>query len=208
MTVDERKSVLECWVNSAHRLTIMAQIGGDCLTNVCSMARHAGALDAGAILCLPDLFFRPTTVRQLVDYLQVVSQSAPRTPLFYYHIPSFTGVNLDMEEFLKLGRKEISTLAGIKYTHTDLEHAVRCLNVDSESCNVFLGADQILAGACIYGFDSAIATTLNIFPSLLQDIMESMVGNMESGDITIARQCQELLNNRIRDITNFGNISF
>jgi N-acetylneuraminate lyase len=56
-------------------------------------AQHAEGLGADGIMCLHDLFFRPAGVDQLVDYLALVSAAAPNTPLFYYHLPGFTGVN-------------------------------------------------------------------------------------------------------------------
>lgn len=56
-------------------------------------AQHAENLGVSSILCLPDLFFNPKTVDDLIHYLKFVSHAAPNTPLFYYHIPSFTGVN-------------------------------------------------------------------------------------------------------------------
>jgi N-acetylneuraminate lyase len=39
------------------------------------------------------LFNKPQTVDELVWYLTYVAQAAPKTPLLYYHIPSYTGVN-------------------------------------------------------------------------------------------------------------------
>jgi len=46
-----------------------------------------------SILCLPELYFKPTTPKQLIEYLGIVSEAAPKTPLLYYHIPMMTNVN-------------------------------------------------------------------------------------------------------------------
>jgi len=46
-----------------------------------------------SILCLPELYFKPTTPKQLIEYLEIVSEAAPKTPLLYYHIPMMTNVN-------------------------------------------------------------------------------------------------------------------
>ena len=51
---------------------------------------------------------------------------------------------VDMGEFLELGALTLPTLAGIKYTHTDLEQGTRCLHVKNGLFKVFLGADQVL----------------------------------------------------------------
>lgn len=95
MTTEERKAVLNAWMKASqpYGLTVMAQVGGTNMSDVKSLARHAEAMKASAILCLADLFFRPSSVDDLLKYLNIVSQAAPNTPLLYYHIPSFTGIN-------------------------------------------------------------------------------------------------------------------
>jgi N-acetylneuraminate lyase len=55
-------------------------------------AAHAESLGVDGLLCLPELFNKPATVDQLVQYLKYVGQAAPKTALLYYHIPSYTGV--------------------------------------------------------------------------------------------------------------------
>jgi N-acetylneuraminate lyase len=56
-------------------------------------AAHAESLGSDGLLCLPELFNKPHTVDELVKYLKYVGHAAPKTPLLYYHIPSYTGVN-------------------------------------------------------------------------------------------------------------------
>lgn len=55
--------------------------------------KHAEKVGADALLCLPDLFFKPKSEDELIEYLELVGHSAPNTSLFYYHIPSFTQLN-------------------------------------------------------------------------------------------------------------------
>lgn len=61
--------------------------------NIYFKAKHAENIKADSILCLPELYFSPSTSDQLKDYLKLVSSAAPNTPLLYYHIPSLTNVN-------------------------------------------------------------------------------------------------------------------
>ena len=95
MTTDERIQVLNCWIKACGRYntTLMVQIGGTNMKDVKMLAKHAQDKNVDAILCLPDLFFRPKTVNDLIHYLKIVSASAPSTPLLYYHIPGFTGID-------------------------------------------------------------------------------------------------------------------
>lgn len=56
-------------------------------------AAHAQSIHSHAILCLPELYHKPRTVEELIEYLAEVGACAPTVPLFYYHSPDATGVN-------------------------------------------------------------------------------------------------------------------
>lgn len=71
----------------------MAQIGGT--SDVNELARHAEQIEVSAVLCLPDLFFRPSVEEELVEYLWNVAKYCPTRPLYYYHIPQFSGVRCE-----------------------------------------------------------------------------------------------------------------
>lgn len=95
MNVEERKSVTETWLRAAKitRQHVMVQIGGTNLPDVLELAQHAEANGADSLLCLPELYNKPTTNAQLINYLKIVGQAAPNTPLLLYHIPSYTHVD-------------------------------------------------------------------------------------------------------------------
>ncbi|XP_075217246.1 N-acetylneuraminate lyase-like [Lycorma delicatula] len=202
MTVEERKLVAEEWIKVAKiwNMIVMIQVGGTSLKEVQELAKHAENLNADAILCLPDLFFRPKSVKDLTHYLQFVSKAAPKTPLFYYHIPSFTGVTLDMAEFLRHGKDQIQTLAGIKFTHTNLQEGAECLTVNSEEFTVFLGNEVMLAGACVQGFDSCIVIALNLVPNIVMNLMECVQKN----DSKKAMEYQQKLTSVINRVQKNG----
>lgn len=92
--IDERKRNFEEWLTSCRKydMKCMVQIGGTGTSNVYDLAEHAEETKADAVLCLPDLFFKPTCEEDLVDYLKNVAEYCPTRPFFYYHIPSFTKV--------------------------------------------------------------------------------------------------------------------
>uniref|UniRef100_A0A0A9Z1Y6 N-acetylneuraminate lyase n=1 Tax=Lygus hesperus TaxID=30085 RepID=A0A0A9Z1Y6_LYGHE len=202
MSTAERKASAEAWKNAVKttKQSLMVMVGGAALTDVMDMAAHAEKIQADAILCLSDLFFRPQTVGQLVDYFCHVSKAAPNTPLLYYHIPSFTGINLDMEAFLIEGRKKIPSFAGIKFTHTDMELGSRAVRAAGDDLAVFLGADQIFSGAAVLGFDSSIATTLNIWPQMLGDIHKLILENK----LKEAKEVQDSLALKTANISKHG----
>lgn len=50
-------------------------------------------MKADAIMTLPELYYKPRSVEQLVAYLEVISSAAPALPLVYYHFPMMSGVD-------------------------------------------------------------------------------------------------------------------
>lgn len=94
LCLDERKRITEEWwkVCRKHDLILMVQIGGACIADVHELAEHAEKIGVSAVLCLPDLFFRPVVEEDLVEYLKDISKCCPTRPLYYYHIPHFTHV--------------------------------------------------------------------------------------------------------------------
>lgn len=229
MTTEERMLVTEAWQRSCkkHGITIMVQIGGAAYPDVVQLAQHASKMDVDAVLCLPELYFKPKSCEQLVTYLKGVAMHCPTTPFFYYHIPMFTDVNckakrnsvhlyrmkyfnnflsfyihvliglVHMPTFLDRAEKEIANFRGIKYTSGDLEQGSSCLK---EGRTIFLGADTILCGAVAAGFDSFIMTTINICPEAALEIIAAM----DRGAVADAREKQRLLNARIGEILAHG----
>lgn len=92
LSTAERKLITEEWrkVCRKYDLVLMTQIGGT--SDVIELAEHAEKYEVSAVLCLPDLFFRPAVEEELVDYLMNIAKYCPTRPLYYYHIPQFTHV--------------------------------------------------------------------------------------------------------------------
>lgn len=172
MSVSERKKITEKWQETCKKFDIlmMVQISGCPFVDAVELAKHAAELKVDGVLCLPELYFKPKTVAKLVNFLKDLSIYCPDIPLYYYHIPMFTQVDLPMAEFMELAKITIPNFAGIKYTSGDLEKGLPCL----KHGQVFLGADTILIGALALGFDSAIMTTLNIIPEHSIKIVQHM----------------------------------
>lgn len=198
MSVDERKKVTEKWIKACkkHEILTMVQIAGCPFVDTVELAKHANNLKVDGVLCLPELYFKPKTIAKLVSYVKDISVHCPDIPLYYYHIPMFTQVDLPMADFMELAKKEIPNFAGIKYTSGDLEKGILCL----KHGQVFLGADTILVGALALGFDSAIMTSLNIIPEESIKIIQLM----EAGKIKEAREHQRKINEFVQKALQAG----
>ncbi|XP_046385357.1 N-acetylneuraminate lyase B-like isoform X2 [Ischnura elegans] len=209
MNVEERQKVTEAWkeaASSTHH-NIMVQVGGAPLPDVLKLAEHADRCGVDSLLCLPDLFNKPSSVKELLEYLQLVSNAAPKTPILYYHIPAFTGVNVLITELFSEAHRSnmVPRFAGAKFTYTNLEDGATSLRVGSELSghspySVFLGSDETMLGAFALGFNSAIGTTFNILPELGKCILSSSTKN----NFVQGQEHQWRLTQAVRAITKHG----
>lgn len=101
MTSNERQRSAHEWIRvcKANNLLCMVQIGGTNMHEIFELAAHAESAGADAVLCLPDLFFKPATEEALVYYLKQIAERCPSRPLFYYHYPRMTGANCECVHF-------------------------------------------------------------------------------------------------------------
>jgi N-acetylneuraminate lyase len=198
MSTDERKKSALKWsqVCSNLGMALMLQISGCSFADVVDLVTHATMLKVDGVLCLPELYFKPKTAENLVGYLKEIAVHCPEIPLYYYHIPKLTNVEIPMANFMKLAGKEIKTFKGIKFSASDLDQAVSCL----EHGQVFLGSVTIFCGALALGFDSAIMTLLNIKPEACIEIQRFM----DSGKVKEARKTQNELNDFVEETLKNG----
>lgn len=95
LSKEERCNLAVAWklACTKYKITIMIQIGGAPIADVIDMAIHAEKIKADAVLCLPELYFKPKTEVDLVRYIGTVAKYCPKTPFFYYHFPKSSSVD-------------------------------------------------------------------------------------------------------------------
>ncbi|XP_014220537.1 N-acetylneuraminate lyase-like isoform X1 [Trichogramma pretiosum] len=193
MTVEERKILAEAWMEESKRngFHLIIQVGGVCLTEVRKLAMHAESIGADAILCLPDIYYRPNSVTELVEYLREVSASAPKTPLLYYHdnvMPKVSTINIG--KFLESVNNRIPTLVGVKFTvSTHLDDVARAVKAADGRFTLFYGSNQIIPSVIALGVEGYMAYISNLYPEEIQRIISTSQG----GDIKVARTTHNML---------------
>ncbi|KAL8572578.1 hypothetical protein ACOMHN_017212 [Nucella lapillus] len=207
LTVEERMRLTECWVKAGRKngrgTKIIVQVGGACLKDSMTMARHAESLEVDAISTLPPLYFPVSAINDLVEHCRLIGAEAARTPLHYYRIPGMSAVRLSMPEFLEAARGEIPTLRGVKFSHTDLAQMCSCLRtLDSNGrpFNVLFGCDEQVLSAFALGADGAIGSTYNFLPGLYCRLRALL----DKGDVTAARAEQYRSQDVVKELFKFG----
>ncbi len=188
LTADERKQLAAEWmkVTRGTPLEVVVHVGANSLEDCRALAAHAESVGARAIAALAPSYFRPRSVDLLVDSMQQIAAAAPATPFYYYDIPSMTGVNFPVAEFLQAARDKIPTLTGVKYTNSDLAGLQRCLKLDDGRFDVLFGCDEYYLAAATLGVQGGVGSTYNF----AAPVYHRMLAHYAAGDLPAAREEQ------------------
>ena len=201
LTTDERKKIAEKWIAaSAGRLKVIVHVGGNCIPQSQELAAHAQQTGAYATAAMSPFFFKPASARELVDFFIPIAAAAPEIPFFYYHMPSMTGVSIDVEAFLRLGGQAIPNLAGVKYTHNNLMEMQQCLHLEGGRFEVLHGFDEILLAGLALGAETGVGSTYNYMAPVYLRIMECV----RKGDLEEARRLQMISVEVVKIIIRHG----
>lgn len=172
----ERIDLATRWteVAAGSDLKVVIHVGANALPDACQMAAHAEKAGADAIATMAPFFFKPTSVDALLDYLEPIARAAADTPLYYYDIPSMTGVHLPMVEMLEKARSRIPSLRGMKYTNADLMQMQRCMHVEDGYFDVLFGHDPALAAGWRLGVRGAVGSTYNFAAPIYTRLIEAI----------------------------------
>ena len=188
LTVEERKAITARWCEAAGgtSLKVIVHVGHNSIEAASELAGHAAASGADAIGMMPPCYLKPGSIEDLVACCKKVADQAPGLPFYYYHIPDLTGVLLPMIQFLEQTPGQIPSLAGIKYTHSDLSEYLQCLNFANRSYDLFFGRDESLLAALALGAVSAVGSTYNF----AAPVYNRIISKFNRGDLEGAREEQ------------------
>lgn len=160
MSVEERMAIAEAYVKAAEkRILVLVHVGHTSIRECKKLAAHAAQIGADAFSSVAAFYFKPSSVENLLDCMAEIASAAPQLPFYYYHMPTLTGVGMDMVDFLALGEQKIPNLAGIKYTASTLHEFQACLNYKGGKFEVLSGYDEMLLSALAVGAVGAIGST-------------------------------------------------
>jgi N-acetylneuraminate lyase len=200
LTGDERRAVASRFVDAAAgRVPVIVQVGHNSLHEARNLAEHALHAGADAISATCPSYFKPATTGAMLESMAIIASGAPSLPFYYYHIPALTGSQIDVVEFLRIGRDHIPNLVGLKYTDTKLHEFQECIELDSAAFDVVWGCDEMLLGALATGAKAAIGSTYNIAAPIYLDLIAAF----QQGDLDTARRWQSEAIRFIRTVGKF-----
>ena len=168
MSVNERKQVLEAWIQASKGkdVHVIAHVGSEALSDVKELTLHAVASGAVAIAAMPTSFFKPNDIEAILRYFEIISNLAPKTPLYYYHLAIKTGVFIRCDKLLirvaELQKEgKLLNFRGIKYSDADLHILSNCLALHNGMFDCLYGKDEQFLGAWAMGCKGAVGSTYN-----------------------------------------------
>ncbi|MEQ1827172.1 MAG: dihydrodipicolinate synthase family protein [Pirellula sp.] len=189
LTIQERMHVAERWVQVAPPgLRVIVHVGHATLADCLTLASHAESIGADSTSCLAPFFFKPQGIPGLVEWCEAVASAAPSIPFYFYHIPSMTGVSLQVHEFLQAASERIPNLAGVKYTYEDVQDCEQCVRLQDGRFDVLFGRDEKLLTSLKFGVRGAVGSTYNFAAPIYLDLIDAY----ERQDEPLAIQLQEL----------------
>ena len=198
LTREERKNITAAWAKVADRskFSLIAHVGANSVKDARLLAEHAEGM-VGAIAVMAPNFFKPS-VDDLIAYCAAIADAAPRTPLYYYDIPTMTNVPIPTARFLEQGARSIPTLHGVKFTNNDLMMLQECLAL--KEFDIVFGYDELLLAGLSLGIQGAVGSTYNFAAPLYRRLIEAF----QRGDWETARQAQLQSVRMIRILQEFG----
>ncbi|XP_061709064.1 N-acetylneuraminate lyase-like isoform X2 [Cydia pomonella] len=204
ISVADRKKVIDSWMAAVKPTGIHVQVhvGGAPIADVLELAKYCQSVGVDSILTMPELYFKPKNADELVSYVELVAQAAPKLPLLYYHNPPRSRVEVNASEFVAKATARIPNFKGIKYSPKDLSEAAQVLRVLKDGQEMFVSADTLLAPAALLGVKNFMCISFNLFPKLAQDIIAAV----EASVVPKARALQETLSLAIEAHTAEGEL--
>jgi N-acetylneuraminate lyase len=95
----ERLEAVKAWLAIADNfgLSVYVHVGMGSIQEAAGYTAAVALLPGvKGIFCMPSVYFKPSTIPNLVDTMAIVAAGAPDLPFWYYHFPAKTMVDFNM----------------------------------------------------------------------------------------------------------------
>lgn len=178
LSLRERLHLVEDWTkarnaNKGAPFRIVVHVGSTNLFEAASMAEHAQDQGADGFAMVPTFYFRPDTLQDLIDQCEYIAAAAPHIPFYFYNIPSLTGVNFPLLDFLELAARRIPNFGGIKNSHTNLVDYQHCLHFSKGRYALYWGTDEAFMMLHAGGNRHYVGSTYNYMNSMYLKMIDA-----------------------------------
>lgn len=203
LSAQEKKLVMEAWSQEQdEKLKVISLLPSNSIEETRGLMQYAKELGLFGVAILPPFYFQVSDTDILTEYCEEIALAVPDMPVYYYHIPSLTGVRLSMCGFLEKISGRVRNFAGIKFTDFDLEDFRKCICYNDGSFDILWGVDECLLAAMAMGAKAGVGSTYNYMAPLYNEMMKCF----EEGNLDQARILQDKSIEIIGILKKYGGI--
>jgi len=202
LTTEEREALAVEWRRVLPAgMKLFVHAGHNAIGEATRLARHAQEIGADVVAAIAPSFFKPSGIDGVLDWCAPVAAAAPDLPFYFYHMPSMTGVNVSITDFLPMAATRIPNLAGVKFTFEAMGDYLSALQLDGGRFDVLWGRDEMLLGALAMGAEGGVGSTYNVIAPLYL----KLIAAFKQGDFAAARALQAQAISLINLLAGSGN---
>ncbi len=201
LSVDERIELASEWSTVVDDdFKLMVHVGHNSIQEIRKLVESSVSFNSSAIVLSPPIFFKPNDIQNLLDFLEECIGGTTSVDFYYYHIPSMTGVEFPMLDFLKQVLDRNIDIKGIKFTHEDIGEYADCVKLSNHHFDMIFGRDELLFDSLTAGAKSALGSTYNYMSPLFHELIDLY----QMGKLSEARLLAEEIDRIIGIIVEFG----
>lgn len=188
LSTDERKQVMEIVKQTAPDATLIAHIGSVNEAEAAALASYAQDLQYDAISSVAPFYYK-FSFEEVKNYYCRLASSV-ELPMLVYHIPSFSGVNMGLNEMSQFLTND--NFLGIKYTSNDFFTMEQCKSRFPDKL-VYNGFDEMFLAGLSMGADGAIGSTYNFMADKFVRIQELFRANDIAGAQALQKEANRII---------------
>ena len=169
------------------KVRVINMVGGTSYSECIENAIFSYESGLSAIAMVAPYYFKPADDTMLAEFVAIIGEAVPKMPVYFYHIPSLTGVCLPMISFLEKISGMLPNFAGIKYTHEDLMDFMSCLNYKDGTYDMLWGRDECMLAVFALGCRGFVGSTYNYAAPLYHALIKAF----DEGNLREARRLQQ-----------------
>jgi N-acetylneuraminate lyase len=206
LSTEEKRISAAKWagcLKSGGKVRIINLVGGTSHRECIENAIFSFESGISAIAVVAPYYFKPADDAQLAEFVTLIGETVPEMPVYFYHIPVLTGVNMPMAGFLKKITSMLPNFAGIKYTHEDFMDFLSCIRYNDGMYDMLWGRDECLLSALALGAKGAVGSTYNYAAPLYHDLLKAF----DEGNMDDARALQQKSVEIVRLLGKYGGMA-
>ena len=181
LSLKERKELFAAGVEAVNgKVPLLAGTGHNSTRLAMKLSQHAEEAGADAVVVSLPHYPRPTQEGLYEHYKQIAK--AVSIPVFVYNWPDAMGYSISPDLVARLGNEGV--IAGIKDSHSNLDHAAEIFRLTEGKITVFAGWASKLLPALTLGLHGVIATAAN---AIAEEVV-AIFNLYQAGDLEKARQ--------------------